>query len=230
IGLAEGRSNGLARALWPYDVAAESLVDRRTLRPRLFEVVETERGKFYEYHLEFSPTRVMTRTTTLPKAGKETAEPVVSEKAYRYDFIHDVLSAVLYIRSQDLADGDVIKSVVSPFNRPYYTEFSVLEREKHKIKGDKFDAIRLGVEIRKINADRTLQTYEKMKKATIWLSDDEFRLPLEVQADIFVGYISARMTGRKWLEDTKEPKAETPAAKDNRKGMLGTLGGKGNGR
>ena len=40
-----------------------------------------------------------------------------------------------------------------------------------------------------------------MKKATIWLSDDDFRLPLEVQADIFVGFISARMTERAWLKD-----------------------------
>jgi hypothetical protein len=200
VGLAEGRSNGLARALWPYDVAAQSQVDRRSLRPRLFEVSETERNKTYSYRLEFSPKGVLTRTA-MADAKKKEVDPVVTEKNYRFEAVHDVLSAVLYIRSLELAEGDVVKSVVSPFNRPYYTEFEVLGREERKIRGEKYQAIRLGVDIRKINSDRTLQAYDKMKKATIWLSDDEFRLPLEVQADIFVGFISARMTERKWLKE-----------------------------
>jgi hypothetical protein len=218
LGVAEGRSNGLARVLWPYDVEAEALVDRRTLRPRLFEVAETERGMAHRYRLEFSPSRVVTHTSTREiKPKKGDGAPIISEKTYRYDFIHDVLSAVLYIRSQALPEGDVLKVVVSPFNRPYHTEFEVLGREERKIKGETFDAIRLGIEIRKINSDRTLQTYEKMKKATIWLSDDEFRLPLEVQADIFVGYISARMTSREWLAD---------APGKDRAAVVGAIGSK----
>jgi len=200
VGVAEGRSNGLARVLWPYQVEAESRIDRRTLRPVWYQISETERGLANLYRLEFAPNRVDTVTTTAEiKPKKGSGGPAVSERTYRYDLIHDVLSAVLYIRSQDLPDGDVIKVLVSPFNRPYHTEFEVLGREERKIKRTTYDAIKLSIEIRKINHDRTLQAYEKMKKATIWLSDDEFRLPLEVQADIFVGYISARMTGREWL-------------------------------
>lgn len=205
VGVAEGRSNGLARALWPYDVEAEALVESRSLRPRLFEVAETERGRAFHYRLEFGKDRVNTRTVVRDVKPKAGVEPVISEKTYRYQSLHDVLSAVLYIRSQPLADGDVIRAIISPFNRPYHTEFEVLGRETRKIGREEYQAIKLGIEIRKINSDRTLQTYEKMKKATIWLSEDDFRLPLEVQADIFVGYISARMKEREWLDAPPAP-------------------------
>jgi hypothetical protein len=56
------------------------------------------------------------------------------------------------------------------------------------------------VKIRKI--DRTtldLSSYKKMKTSTIWISDDALRLPLEMHAEIFVGYMFARMTGLKML-------------------------------
>lgn len=219
VGVAQGRSSGLARALWPYDVAAQSVVDRETLRPRRFEISESERGKTFRYVLEFAPSRVSTRTTVIPGTAKGRGPepaPAVSEKTYRYDSLHDVLSAVLYIRSLELADGDVVKSVISPFNKPYYAEFEVLGREKRKVKGEGFDAIRMSIQIRKINHDRTLQAYEKMRKATIWLSDDAYRLPIEVQAEIFVGFISARLTGREWLDPSAARSGGTGAASGDR--------------
>ncbi len=68
----------------------------------------------------------------------------------------------------------------------------------------------MSVKIRKI--DRTtlaLSSYKKMKTSTIWISDDPLRLPIEMHAEIFVGYMSARMTGIKMLSG-KDATATVP--------------------
>lgn len=213
VGTAEGRSSGLARVLWPYDVEAKALVDSGSLRPHLFELSETERGKSVNYLLDFQPGRVVSDTTVLPKKKSEEAE--TRRKVYRYDPLHDVLSLALYVRSFDLAEGDTVSALVSPFNRPYHVEFEMAGKEKRKIRREKYDTIKFDIVIRKVNSDKTLQAYDKMKEATIWFTDDEYRLPMEVHADIFVGFVSARMTERHWLEDGKpaEEAADAPGKK-----------------
>ncbi len=228
IGRAEGRSNGLARALWPYDVEATSRIDPVSLRPSLFQLAETEREKRYRYRLEFEPAKVRARTTILPKTkeGDPVPEPEVKESTYRYQAVQDILSTALLLRSQPLEKGDSIKMLVSPFNRPYYAEFKSVGREERKVKGEKYDTVRLDINIRKVNHNRTLQEYDKMKEATIWLSDDEFRLPVEIHADIFVGFVSARAVNREWLDrsDQEEAKPESgPKQKADDSGESGGL-------
>lgn len=211
VGTAEGRSSGLARALWSYDMKAESLVDAASLRPQVFRLSETERKKQFRYVLDFQPGKVLSETTRL--ASEEEPEETRS-RVYRYEHLQDMMSLALYLRSFELpAGGDPVKILVSPFNRPYMVEFKVAGREKKKIKGVKYDTIRLDTKLRKIKPDQTLQEYEKMREATMWISDDEFRLPIEIHADIFVGFVSAQMTSRQWLP-------EAPLAKEAEAGAV----------
>lgn len=232
VGRAEGSSNGVARALWPYDVEVESRVDPLTLRPQLFQLSETERNKTSRFRLEFDPRRVRTRTVITPiKSGQREVgnTPEVNESTYSFEAINDVLSTALYLRSLDLAKGETVKLLISPFNRPYYVEFVSLGADRRRIKGERYETIRLDVNIRKVRRDKTLQDYEKMKTATIWLSDDEFRLPVEIHADIFVGFVSARMTNREWLEGSASAAAALPGkatgSRPEKKGVLRRLGG-----
>ena len=201
VGTAEGRSSGLARALWAYDVKAESVVEAASLRPRLFKLTETERKKTFYFAMEFQPEKVLSETTRLATA-EEAGE--TRHRVYRYENVRDVMSLALYLRSLEWrAGGAPVKLLVSPFNRPYHVEFKVTGREIKKIKGVKHDTIRLDLDLRKIETDHTLQEYEKMRQATMWFSEDEYRLPLEINADIFVGFISAQMTSRHWLPPEK---------------------------
>ena len=200
VGTASGKSNGLARVLWPYDFEAKALVDPNTLQPHLFELTETERQKTTSYNLDFQPGKLISETTVHPK--KETEESKTKRKVYRYNAIRDVLSIALYLRSLDVPEGESITALVSPFNRPYHVELTMAGEDTRKIKWKKYDTLKYDVAIRKVNHNQTLQTYDKMKKATIWFSDDEFRLPIEVHADIFVGFVSARMKERKWTKET----------------------------
>ena len=99
---------------------------------------------------------------------------------------------MLHVRSQKLAIGDQISLVVHPFGTPYLLRVNVRDREVHL----KRKTIRLSVGMRKIDR-KTLELlpYKKMKSdATLWLSDDAERIPVEFRAAVFIGDIRATLT------------------------------------
>lgn len=195
IGDAEGRSTGFARFLYPYDFKARSVVDSKNLRPLNFQLKEKERNQENHYDIVFEPKRQVFTTTS-----KEKGETVSSSGRFRFDFGQDVLSSAFYLRSQALADGDEITMVVTPFNRPYLAKFEVLGRETHKVKDKTYQAIKLDAKVGKVNPDLTIKTYEKVKRTTLWFSDDEYRIPLELQSQLAFGFVSARLDELEWLE------------------------------
>jgi hypothetical protein len=187
-----------------------SIIDRQTLQPRFLSHSETDREETCRYRVAFEPQRVLTETTIIPKKGTSSNGTAICP----YGPVEDLLSVILYVRSQPLTPGQKITRVVQPWDKPYLTTFEVQGRESLDIAGKKRPCIKLGVKIRKI--DRTtleLSSYKKMKTSTIWISDDALRLPLEMHAEIFVGYMFARMTGLKMLEG-EGAKAAVPARMD----------------
>lgn len=195
VGDAEGRSTGFARLLYPYDFRARSIVDQKSLRPLTFQLVEKERNEENSYDIIFEPKRQIFTTTSTSKG-----ETVSNTGRFRFDFGQDVLSSAFYLRSHELKDGDEISMVVTPFNRPYLATFEVLGREEHKVKGKTYQTIKLDARVGKVNPDLTLKTYEKMKRTTLWFTDDEYRIPLELQAQLSFGFVSARLDEMKWLD------------------------------
>lgn len=195
VGDAEGRSTGFARLLYPYDFKARSIVDQDSLRPLTFQLVEQERNMENSYDIIFEPKRQIFTTTSKRKTGT-----VSSTGRFRFDFGQDVLSSAFYLRSQPLRDGDVITMVVTPFNRPYVTTFKVLGREPRKIKGKSYSTIKLDAQIGKVNQDLSLKTYEKVRRTSLWFSDDQYRIPLELQSQLAFGFVSARLDEMSWLE------------------------------
>ena len=58
---------------------------------------------------------------------------------------------------------------------------TVLGKEKHNGK----NCIKLDIALRKIDKkDGSLGEYKKLKKATLWLTDDPYRIPLELRVGI----------------------------------------------
>ncbi|MEM1444057.1 MAG: DUF3108 domain-containing protein [Verrucomicrobiota bacterium] len=196
VGDAKGKSTGFARLLWPYDFQARSIVDEDSLRPINFQLAEKERNEVSSYDIIFEDTRQIYTTTS----KKENEEAKTATTRFTFDFGQDVLSSAFYLRSQELKEGEEVTMLVTPFNRPYVAKLVVMGREVRKIKGRKYSAIRLDATIGKVNEDLSLKHYDKVKKTTLWVSNDEYRIPLELQAQISVGFISARLTDLEWLE------------------------------
>lgn len=175
-------SSGPAAALFPYRSDFWSEISPATLRPREFHATESDRKESVSTVTRFLDNRVETTEITKPVKKKE---PSTRTRSFAFAPVHDIFSAMLHVRSQQLADGDRIGLVVHPFGTPYLVRIHVAGREKHQDR----DAIRMTVSMRKINRDSgQLESYKKMtREATLWLSDDKQRIPLEVRAPVFIG-------------------------------------------
>ena len=201
-------STGLARALWKYDCEMTSIMHRGDLRAHFLQHRETDSAETCRYRVAFEAHRAITETQVQPVKGTPSTATAVCPQGS----MDDILSVILYLRSLDLKNGRKITRVVQPWDTPYLTTFEVQGRETMVYEGQKRACIKLGLQIRKI--DRTtlaLSAYKKMKTATIWVSDDELRVPLEMQAHVFVGFMFARLTKFEYLSG-KDAMAALPAS------------------
>ncbi len=196
IGDATGQSSGFARLLYPYDFRARSIINESSLRPINFQLSEKERNSVNSYDIIFESARQVYTTT----AKRKDQAATTNTTKFNFDFGQDILSAALYLRTQPLEIGEEISMVVAPFNHPYLAKCQVTGNESRKIKGKTYSTIRLDVEVGKINGDLSIKTYDHIKRTTLWMSNDEYRIPLELQTQISVGFISARLVELKWLE------------------------------
>jgi hypothetical protein len=193
---AQASSTGFARTLWSYDCTMSSIMHQKSLAPHFMQHSETDRSETCRYRVAFQPRRVITESTILPKDGT----PSTGTTVCAFSPIEDLLAVILYVRSLPLKHGDKITRVVQPWDKPYLTTFEVLGRESMENNGKSISCIKLGIQIRKIDRDSlVLSSYKKMKTATIWVSDDAERLPVEMRAEIFIGYMSCRLTGKTLL-------------------------------
>ena len=94
-----------------------------------------------------------------------------------------------------LKNGQTVVMPFHPVATPYLTKVKVLGREMHR--GRK--CIKMDVSLQKIDDDMSLKHYKKLKSATLWLSDDTWRVPVEIRAKVFVGDVRVLLTEQKVL-------------------------------
>ena len=185
-------SHGAAAVLFPYQTNFWSEMDPATYRPRLFHAVETDDKEKVDTTVRYFPTRVESREISqLLKTGKTTR----SDRTFDFAPVFDIFSAMLHVRSQKLDTGDKIALVVRPFGTSYLLRVNVAGRELHNGR----NAIRLTLGMRKIDR-KTLELlpYKKLKRdATLWLSDDAERIPMELRAAAFIGDVRATLTAHR---------------------------------
>lgn len=188
------RSIGAAASLFPYQSNFWSELDPKSLKPRYFHSVETDKKETSTTTVRHFPDRaVCTEISKLTATGKSTQK----DRTFTYTPVFDIFSAMLHVRSQKLDTGDKITLVICPFQTPYLLRVKVIGREVHEGRS----AIRLSVGMHKIDAKTMeLQPYKKLKKdATLWLSDDSSRIPIELRAAAFIGDVRATLTQSKKL-------------------------------
>ncbi len=178
-----GRSTGAAYAVFPYVVTMTSFINGKTLKPTLFLANELDKREKVITKNKFTRSGVIHTSTTTPLRSKKS---VTKTHTFKFGNVHDPLSAIQYIRRQKLNNGDKIKIALHPFDSPMYGVITVLGREMHAGK----KCIKLDVKLHKINRfTMKLQPYKKLKKATLWLSDDNDRLMMELRSKVFIGDI-----------------------------------------
>lgn len=181
-------STGAASLLFAYQSGFWSEIHPTTLRPRYFRAVETDDKESVTTTVQHGPSKVESHESNRNLKSGVSKE---GDRTFAFSPVFDIFSAMLHVRSQKLDAGDQITLALMPFDTPYLLRVKVEGREIHEGR----PAIRLGVGMRKIDRKTLeLKAYKKLKRdATLWLSDDADRVPLELRAAVFIGDIRATL-------------------------------------
>lgn len=182
----KGRTIGLARVLWKFDLTYRSVVNAQTLHPIETHQIETARGKRVETNLKFSSTGV---SSTRHEGNRAPAKV----KEFELENLNDLHSVFLYIRSQPLRDHSVYRVAVYPADTAYLATVTVLGREHLRVRAGNYNAIKADLKLQRVNKQNELEPHRKFKRATIWLSDDTDRVLLRIESQIFVGTVTAEL-------------------------------------
>ena len=187
---AYGRSTGPAFVIFPYTFTFTSFAKLSDHRPLVFVATEKDNKEVVDTRNSYKSSGVHCNATTTLHASKT----VISHShLFTAKAIHDPLSAILAIRKQPLYKGSVIQLCCHPFASPYLIKVTVLERAKHL----GYDCIKLDVKIQKIDKKTgKLLVYKKLKKATMWITDDGQRIPVELRSKVLIGDVRATLTKR----------------------------------
>ena len=184
---AVGRTVGFVRALWKLDASYRAVADADRLHPIESKQTEAYRFKKLITQLAFTGSGV-TRTRTEGSGSLTT-----KTKEFNFPNLFDLESAFLYLRSQPLKDRSVYRIVVYPATSSYLATVTVLGREKVSVHAGSYNAIKVDLHLDKVGKNMGLEPHRKFRRATAWVSDDNDRLPLRIEAQIFVGTVFAEL-------------------------------------
>jgi hypothetical protein len=180
---ASGGTTGFVRALWKLDANYRGVTNTETLRPVESKQVEAYRHKKIVTELKFTDSGV----SRLRNDGSPNEIP--KPRPFNFPGLFDLHSAMLYLRSQPLSNHSVYRIVVYPATSAYVTTVSVLGRERITVHAGSYNAIKFDLQLKRIGKKFELEPHRKFRRATIWISDDENRIPLRIEAQIFVGTV-----------------------------------------
>jgi hypothetical protein len=183
-----GRTTGLARALWRYDVAYQASANLSSLRPIESNQTDTYRPKKVVTHLVFKEGVVRrTRTETPPQPGQN------KPKDFNFPNLFDLQTSVLYLRSQPLSERSTYRVVVYPATNAYLAIATVVGREKVSVRSGTYKAIKIDLQLKRIGKNLDLEPHRKFRRGTIWVSDDPDRIVLRIEAQVFIGTVFAEL-------------------------------------
>ena len=177
------KSIGVVRTSWKMDSQSVSTMRTSTLRPISLTQTEVYRSETEKTHVDYTDTGVTRLRESKPAHG------VQKPKKFDFPNLFDLNSAIHFIRSQRLTDGDAYEIVVYPATDPYLARIEVEGRSEMKAAGARQKVIRLNLKLWKINKDLELEAHEKFKRAAIFLSDDSDRMLLRIEGEIAVGTV-----------------------------------------
>ncbi|MFT5906207.1 MAG: hypothetical protein ACI9E1_001813 [Cryomorphaceae bacterium] len=185
ISQAYGRSHNLAYAVFPYHFSMTSFAKASTHKPLMFVADEKDKRDKVKTSNTYKANGVLHSST---KTNYRTKKVSKRDHFFKYPNSHDPISAIQYIRRQPLKNSDKLYLCLHPFNSAMFSEITVLGREKHNGRA----CIKLDIKLQKIDEDTMhLKAYKKLKKATLWISDDADRIMVELRSKVFIGDVRA---------------------------------------
>ena len=184
---ATGGTFGLPRTLFRLDVVHRSITDRATLHPLHLFQEERYKAQTVRTNVDYTPSGLTALREVTP--AREPAEP----RTFDLTPVFDIQSALLWLRSTPLEPDQRETLMVWPSNAPYLATVTVMGRERIRVNGEERAAIKIDLQLQRIDKNLTLKQHKKFHGGRGWLSDDDLRLPLRFEADLFVGFVYAEL-------------------------------------
>lgn len=106
----------------------------------------------------------------------------------------DVLSSLYYVRAQKLEVGqDIVFDIVNRAQQ-YPLVVKVLKKDTVKTPAGKFKCVVVEPQLRGESI-----FISKGKSLKVWLTDDEYKMPVQLKVDVFIGSVSAQLLEYKRL-------------------------------
>lgn len=103
-------------------------------------------------------------------------------------FVQDALSALYYIRTQDLKPGQSLFLDSFADGKLYKLEVRVLKKERITVKAGTFDCLVVEPLMKAVGV------FKHQGNLKVWLTDDRLRMPVLMKSKVLVGSISAELT------------------------------------
>lgn len=168
--------NKFFQAIYPVRDTVFSVIDKRGIYPLRFE----KRLHEGNYNARISAEYDQRRNTIFTQDTSFAIEP----------FTHDVLSAFYYIRTRPLKVGDTFELAAVSGKKKYSLKVFCHGRETVKVPAGTFETLI----VEPVLKDDGL--FKAKGKLTIWVTDDERRMPVRMQSKIPVGSIKAELISR----------------------------------
>ncbi|HEY5792213.1 MAG TPA: DUF3108 domain-containing protein, partial [Chthoniobacterales bacterium] len=189
---ARGGTEGLAAQLW------KIRVENRT-RARRQQFISEEVRQIEQYaSYRISITGKFQTDGVWRERLREPSSNPGGWKFLRVSPLRDMASAMLFVRSQPLRNGDEIRLLAFPGDSPYLVRVQIEGRESIRVMNETRPAIRLRLFLQKIETSGPnkgkLQEHAKFRSGVVWVSDDENRFPLRAEVNLFIGYVYVEVT------------------------------------
>jgi hypothetical protein len=184
---ATGATSGFPRTLFRLDINHQATENKSTLRPIHFSQEEKYRSETVKTNVDFDADQVTGLREKIP------SDHPPKSTVFKFSPVFDMTTALLWVRSQPLADGDSESIVVWASNAPSLAMLKVVGRDTITVGGKKQNAIKLDLTLKRIDKKMQLKDHKMFKSGRGWLSDDDKRVPLRIEADIFIGYVFAEL-------------------------------------
>lgn len=106
--------------------------------------------------------------------------------------VQDMLSSLFFMREQDLSGKTDIILDVTNREKTYPMRVKVLGRETVKTGAGKFNCVVVEPEFRGEGI-----FIQKGKSLKVWLTDDELKIPVKMEAKVFIGSVNAKLESYK---------------------------------
>lgn len=106
-------------------------------------------------------------------------------------YVQDVLSAFYFVRTQDLKVGKSLFVDNHTDKKNYPLEVKVLRKERVKVPAGTFDCVVVEPIL------KASGIFQQKGNLTVWLTDDEIKMPVLMKSKVVIGSISTELTGYK---------------------------------